>query len=97
MPGAGRQHRDVARGKDRKSTRLNSSHLGISYAVFCLKKKNCRAGWRYWSARGEVSDYRPIPQVSQVELNIHMKTATQFVVTIALRLSAGTRDVFERC
>src|SRR5258705_1533988 len=27
------------RGRDRKSTRLNSSHLGISYAVFCLKKK----------------------------------------------------------
>src|ERR1035438_1951054 len=26
-------------GTDRKSTRLNSSHLGISYAVFCLKKK----------------------------------------------------------
>src|SRR5205814_10535450 len=29
---------DVAES-DRKSTRLNSSHLGISYAVFCLKKK----------------------------------------------------------
>src|SRR5258705_10249810 len=29
-------------GQDRKSTRLNSSHLGISYAVFCLKnKKTC--------------------------------------------------------
>src|SRR5258705_2515681 len=27
---------------DRKSTRLNSSHLGISYAVFCLKKKKKR-------------------------------------------------------
>src|SRR5947199_7775773 len=27
---------------DRKSTRLNSSHLGISYAVFCLKKKTRR-------------------------------------------------------
>src|SRR5256885_5601930 len=27
---------------DRKSTRLNSSHLVISYAVFCLKKKNIR-------------------------------------------------------
>src|SRR5205814_9388750 len=27
------------RPRDRKSTRLNSSHLGISYAVFCLKKK----------------------------------------------------------
>src|SRR5690625_5652162 len=26
--------------KDRKSTRLNSSHVAISYAVFCLKKKN---------------------------------------------------------
>src|SRR6195256_1198389 len=26
--------------EDRKSTRLNSSHLGISYAVFCLKKKD---------------------------------------------------------
>src|SRR5256885_5096992 len=30
---------DVARDQDRKSTRLNSSHLVISYAVFCLKKK----------------------------------------------------------
>src|SRR5947199_2850757 len=33
--------RDARRGlprEDRKSTRLNSSHLGISYAVFCLKK-----------------------------------------------------------
>src|SRR5437899_12041012 len=28
---------------DRKSTRLNSSHLGISYAVFCLKKKKTHA------------------------------------------------------
>src|SRR5450432_4610636 len=28
------------RGRDRKSTRLNSSHDQISYAVFCLKKKN---------------------------------------------------------
>src|SRR5207253_8176289 len=29
-----------ARSTDRKSTRLNSSHVAISYAVFCLKKKN---------------------------------------------------------
>src|SRR5256885_11372674 len=29
-------------GQDRKSTRLNSSHLVISYAVFCLKKKTNR-------------------------------------------------------
>src|SRR5256885_7953889 len=32
--------REQARLADRKSTRLNSSHLVISYAVFCLKKKN---------------------------------------------------------
>src|SRR2546426_9177565 len=32
--------RDSTRRGDRKSTRLNSSHLVISYAVFCLKKKN---------------------------------------------------------
>src|SRR5437773_12104848 len=30
----------VIDSKDRKSTRLNSSHITISYAVFCLKKKN---------------------------------------------------------
>src|SRR5260221_3958895 len=30
---------DFIRGEDRKSTRLNSSHTVISYAVFCLKKK----------------------------------------------------------
>src|SRR5947199_657628 len=39
-----RSLRDLGHGKeDRKSTRLNSSHLGISYAVFCLKKKNSRS------------------------------------------------------
>src|ERR1039458_4460355 len=31
--------RDLGQILDRKSTRLNSSHLGISYAVFCLKKQ----------------------------------------------------------
>src|SRR3712207_7499124 len=32
-------HAERRRGPDRKSTRLNSSHANISYAVFCLKKK----------------------------------------------------------
>src|SRR5256885_12052786 len=36
--------------RDRKSTRLNSSHLVISYAVFCLKKKNCNGTERFISA-----------------------------------------------
>src|SRR5256885_3399098 len=43
-PGPGRGRRAdaalAADATDRKSTRLNSSHLVISYAVFCLKKKN---------------------------------------------------------
>src|SRR3712207_7018098 len=34
------QHAQKAAQTDRKSTRLNSSHANISYAVFCLKKKN---------------------------------------------------------
>src|SRR5437773_6930419 len=39
---SGAEHRrgDDRSGRDRKSTRLNSSHITISYAVFCLKKKN---------------------------------------------------------
>src|SRR5256885_3356275 len=42
------RHRLPHAKRDRKSTRLNSSHLVISYAVFCLKKKKKRANshWR---------------------------------------------------
>src|SRR5690606_39849882 len=43
--------------QDRKSTRLNSSHVKISYAVFCLKKKN-KTGWE--SARA-TSDATLVP------------------------------------
>src|SRR3712207_7421917 len=40
-PAIGYQNRDMKKKalEDRKSTRLNSSHANISYAVFCLKKK----------------------------------------------------------
>src|SRR5438445_3259242 len=46
-PGRDQRHRIVfgperRRRSDRKSTRLNSSHANISYAVFCLKKKKKR-------------------------------------------------------
>src|SRR5437870_9694837 len=48
--GGGRGVRDATGradrlGQDRKSTRLNSSHVAISYAVFCLKKKKSRSRW----------------------------------------------------
>src|SRR5207249_11637568 len=36
------RRRRAARAGDRKSTRLNSSHVSISYAVFCLKKKKIK-------------------------------------------------------
>src|SRR5690349_23520871 len=39
---------EVVKKEDRKSTRLNSSHVEISYAVFCLKKKR-RALRGYWA------------------------------------------------
>src|SRR2546430_4508227 len=53
---AGRGHRRDHSGKDRKSTRLNSSHSQISYAVFCLKKKNkC-----VYDKRKLVNDNRPL-------------------------------------
>src|SRR5690625_6037072 len=39
---------------DRKSTRLNSSHVAISYAVFCLKKKNRRDG--HETVRGNMGE-----------------------------------------
>src|SRR5258707_8447804 len=52
----GEEEGDVDVVRDRKSTRLNSSHANISYAVFCLKKKKKKSGtWRFRSAqyRGE--------------------------------------------
>src|SRR5688572_32369727 len=41
------QHAHADVGQDRKSTRLNSSHSQISYAVFCLKKKNKKNTIKY--------------------------------------------------
>src|SRR5882724_13247278 len=42
-----------ARVEDRKSTRLNPSHLGISYAVFCLKKKKKKQKYPYLAKKNE--------------------------------------------
>src|SRR2546430_3176748 len=55
---AGRALPDAARSVDRKSTRLNSSHSQISYAVFCLKKKilgNFLSSMQYVRISGEKS------------------------------------------
>src|SRR5256885_8130272 len=57
-----RRRHDGARRLDRKSTRLNSSHLVISYAVFCLKKKKKLS--RSYSARNTIpTPYLTLPTV----------------------------------
>src|SRR5438874_3963947 len=48
-----------SREPDRKSTRLNSSHVEISYAVFCLKKKNLKADFLYIAFSLLSCRYRP--------------------------------------
>src|SRR5258707_7220234 len=47
LPGAPAAELDFALLLDRKSTRLNSSHANISYAVFCLKKKKLKRSRRF--------------------------------------------------
>src|SRR2546429_1024937 len=50
------------RRTDRKSTRLNSSHGYISYAVFCLKKKTARRRRHYAAVRRRRSGLRTVPR-----------------------------------
>src|SRR5690242_13177337 len=57
---------------DRKSTRLNSSHMSISYAVFCLKKKRRRVkkGNRLW-----VNETANVPECEKVTGKITFREA----------------------
>src|SRR5258705_4770842 len=53
---------------DRKSTRLNSSHLGISYAVFCLKKKK-----KIKTVVHRISPARHTGKLSSVDVQLAVK------------------------
>src|SRR5215204_4486107 len=59
LPGVPQRRAAAAAGSDRKSTRLNSSHTVISYAVFCLKKKKT-IGWGSGSHRDGFRRRRPL-------------------------------------
>src|SRR5437773_9696048 len=52
----------VDRGSDRKSTRLNSSHITISYAVFCLKKKKNNTSYKTIKILQHIKIYLSTPQ-----------------------------------
>src|SRR5690625_5472608 len=58
--GAGVRVPEGSTGRDRKSTRLNSSHVATSYAVFCLKKKKSlnETGMIYFSSDSVVSNIK---------------------------------------
>src|SRR2546430_13625038 len=57
-----------ADGADRKSTRLNSSHSQISYAVFCLKKKKTN----HWAPHAPTHPtITPVPSIEHVLMHVH--------------------------
>src|SRR5437667_9213301 len=57
-------------GQDRKSTRLNSSHITISYAVFCLKKKKKNEG----ENRHKTHNKQQRGQTTAGEITSHLPT-----------------------
>src|SRR5205807_26103 len=68
--------------EDRKSTRLNSSHLVISYAVFCLKKKNdARYGFRCCHLKNICT----APLAPETELSRPMTTSTTSIDIMGLQ------------
>src|ERR1039457_1948441 len=82
----GRQHRDLRlHYTDRKSTRLNASHLVISYAVFCLKKKkkNKHNKINYTTAQPSTSE---LTQDRAVALTLSSVARHQRVVVSSLFL-----------
>src|SRR5256885_9377334 len=60
--------------KDRKSTRLNSSHLVISYAVFCLKKKN------------KIQQLLPFPEQRSTSILVSIQTPRRVYLSVVTPL-----------
>src|SRR5205807_9146547 len=68
---------------DRKSTRLNSSHLVISYAVFCLKKKKCKRHWPSLLDRWSIArNLRPIEARGRTTINTTRTSRVDYVAWV---------------
>src|SRR5690606_40287990 len=72
-------HATPASRRDRKSTRLNSSHVKISYAVFCLKKKYATHGTRPPAPAGHRADAPPSSAASSTALGTGASSGTCYV------------------
>src|SRR6266498_21915 len=77
-PGA-LSRRPSSRTSDRKSTRLNSSHVRISYAVFCLKKKK-----RYKEVQKSTKKYKEVQRNTKNNIFFLNDTATTKIYTLSL-------------
>src|SRR2546422_2566397 len=81
MPPPAPSPRTSAIGRDRKSTRLNSSHGYISYAVFCLKKKKNKRHVRRQGLTLVSSHIRTAGRSSHIDL---ARATTQQTLTMCL-------------
>src|SRR2546430_12689160 len=77
-------------GRDRKSTRLNSSHSQISYAVFCLKKKKIND--EHIRFRQDSASFRIIPELGKDALDIVSDKVHAHSRRLGLILSASTAE-----
>src|SRR5256885_229847 len=78
---------------DRKSTRLNSSHLVISYAVFCLKKKKQNAFSHYYELMPDTSKVEPLNTIRSDADDFYLATyatTTSAIDTVASRVADTT-------
>src|SRR5688572_32357325 len=87
-------HRRIRRGQrcltDRKSTRLNSSHSQISYAVFCLKKKKKQYKKlkintiKFTDAHNQTLNYEPRLRRQKLACNTHRSTISHISESFTL-------------
>src|SRR5690349_22037312 len=88
-PGSSRRRSATSVG-DRKSTRLNSSHVEISYAVFCLKKKKNKNEPRNGSDLKKVVR-REDPDLADFEFHASGGSLADDELLALIRLAAGQR------